>query len=166
MQSMWHLNIMLEAILLTKWQFSTKARKCMVGKPIFYQVQKKGENEKKKTRLKTLKENGKLIELRWFWPFLSDLQQIEENCTIFLLRNNPFQGPIKAIIFSPTLPGAAFISLSRTTGSLREYPQKSNATLMRNSRKLTLKKKFRQSLFCRSGLLFDFCYVHIRLRLT
>ena len=93
-----------------------------------------------------------------------DLQQIEENCTIFLLRNNPFQGPIKAIIFSPTLPGAAFISLSRTTGSLREYPQKSNATLMRNSRKLTLKKKFRQSLFCRSGLLFDFCYVHIRLR--
>ena len=165
MQSMWHLNIMLEAILLTKWQFSTKARQCMVGKPIFYQVQKKGKNEKK-TRLKTLKENGKLIELRWFWPFLWDLQQIEENCTIFLLRNNPFQGPIKAIIFSPTLPGAAFISLSRTTGSLREYTQKSNATLMRNSRKLTLKKKFRQSLFWRAKWPSFWLLLHIRLRLT
>ena len=157
---MWYSNIMLEAILLTKWQFLTKASKGHGGK-IHFLAQKRRKWKKTDWKLKW--------QTHWVEMILAislDLQQIEENCTIFLLRNNPFQSPIKAIIFSPTLPGAAFISLSRTTGSLREYTQKSNATLMRNSRKLTLKKKFRQSLFCRSGLLFDFCYVHIRLRLT
>jgi len=58
---MWHSNIMLEAILLTKWQFLTKARKYTVGKPIFSKP-KKGKMEKKQIESKN--ENGKLIELR------------------------------------------------------------------------------------------------------
>ena len=47
MQSMWHSNIMLEAILLTKWQFLTKARKYTVGKPIFSKPKKRKNGEKK-----------------------------------------------------------------------------------------------------------------------
>ena len=100
---MWHSNIMLEAILLTKWQFLTKARKYTVGKPIFPKP-KKGKMVKKKTRLKTKKEMANSLSLDDFGHFFGICNKLKKIALSSLLRNNPFQGPIKAIIFSPTTP--------------------------------------------------------------